>query len=226
MAEINFATIEVSRLVALQNVVNSSDVLRNNALDGLFWRMLDFTQSHAKLNTTFSNELKIAVRVKRFSGNADKLHSALAADVAIFHSGANHFSTRDLSPALRHFLNDSCRLLEPTTLPLANKTPSVPLLTPREPLNRYLQRLLTVEMAPSNSQYIIDLYELWNDYKHRSTLGLHAANWSYKGDAIIKPNLVPPNISGRTNFGQFYVDDFVNKTTSVLLRFAKYVLGH
>ena len=196
-------------------------------LQGTFWRVEDFSQSHAQLNKQFHEELKVAHFEFPKAKSADDLHGALSKhDIQTSISGRDFFSTRLLAPALRHFINDSCRLLEPMVPLLAIKHPSVA-SRPNDSLNRYISRLVSAnERFNFDHEYILDLYELWYDYKHRNTTGLHSTHWQYKNDKIIKAKLSPPR-NLRTPLAKIVnvnIDDFVSATTKKILVFVNTVV--
>ena len=122
-------------------------------------------------------------------------------------------------------VNDSCRLLEPTTSLLKAKFPDIPSHN-NESLGAFLQKVVDANTSLNfNAQLIIELYEVWNDYKHRSTKGLHATGWSYETNIIKKPELALPalnvNISELKNIE---VDEFFKKLNKVFLDYLNFVI--
>jgi hypothetical protein len=198
---------------------------RHEALDGIFFRVQDFSQSYAQLTTQFVEEYSTAWSVFPTSKSVDELHSAVSSRLRPYSTGKNHFTTYDLSPLLRHYVNDSCRLLEPTTSLLKAKFPDIPSHN-NESLGAFLQKVVDANTSLNfNAQLIIELYEVWNDYKHRSTKGLHATGWSYETNIIKKPELALPalnvNISELKNIE---VDEFFKKLNKVFLDYLNFVI--
>lgn len=196
----------------------------------MFWRVMDFSQSRATLVDTFKDEYLAAHVEMPKARSGDKLHGALSQRLRLNESAFNNnrceFSTRDLSPAVRHFMNDACRILEPLRDVLATQYPAVK-IGKKEALNSYLDKLSQAGIQLDfDSHYITELYELWNDYKHRDTKGLHATRWRYENGKIHKPKLAPPATEKTLKMlSGIEVDMFEEKTVAVLLKFAQSVLA-
>lgn len=218
-------TIDLTHLRNLQAYLNSPEVVSQVGLDGLFWRVEDFSQSHAQLNMLFHDELKVAHDAFPRSNTADELHSNVASRIRLNSSGVNSFNSYALSPAVRHFINDSCRLLEPFTVLLASKQPTVSLRR-NESLSTYVEKLKTADVDLNfNDVYLLELYEVWNDYKHRNTRGTHTTSWKFESNQVSKPILRTPQLNRPLiELRDIEVDSFVNKTTEVILDFCTDIL--
>jgi len=194
-------------------------------LEGMFYRVQDFSQSYATLNEQFFLEFRVAQATFPKSNGADELHSNLANELRLHSSGANHFTTYALSPAVRHFVNDSCRLLEPLTPVLALKYPNI---VPRatESLNSYIEKLIASgQPLPFDAQFVIELYEVWNDYKHRGTNGLHASPWSYDSQEVIKPKLSLPKLKvAPIKLSDIEIDELTRLVTEKILELLDFAL--
>lgn len=190
----------------------------------MFHRGQDFTQSHAQLNVIFAKEFKEATVIFPKSDTAEKLHGNLVINLDVYSSGKNHFTTNDLSPALRHFINDTCRLLEPLSLVLAEKYPDVvPGRT--ESLNSYLKKLQdSSKTLGFDVDFIIELYEVWNDYKHRNTKGAYATPWKYENGIVVKPQLeLPPLNITTVKLDSLNIDTFQNETSKKVLELLNFI---
>lgn len=216
-------TIDISKLVDIQTKLRTAPIANHPHLDGIFYRGQDFSRAHAHLNETFFNEFRQAGIAFPESKNADELHSALAGPIEVYSSGKDHFTTRNLSPALRHFINDSCRLLEPFTVLFGQEFRDVQ-LGKHESLNSYLKKLQTHNKVLSfDADFILDLYEVWNDYKHRSTSGVHVTAWRYANNKILKPTLILPTGLPVSGLRGIEVDEFQNQTSSKILDLLNFV---
>lgn len=224
MAVIGY-TIDLSALRDIQTKLYTPPVINHAKLDGIFYKGQDFTQSHAQLNEVFFNEYKEANEVFPKSCTADELHSNLSSKIRVHSSGKDHFTTFNLSPSLRHFINDTCRLLEPFT-PLLADTFSNVTLGRTEALSSYITKLLSNGKTLNfDTDYILELYEVWNDYKHRGTKGVHATAWRFEGNKVIKPTLGLPILSKPIRkLKGLEVDEFQNKTSAAVLEFLNFVI--
>lgn len=205
-------------LMTLQGRIMKPAVLTEPLLQGMVYREQDFTRSHAILNNQFATEYMIAV--EGFSSHSDmdglmnyvtnQLH--LHDSGRIYTLGRDGFTTDSLAPALRHFLNDSCRLLEPLTPFMTKLTGSVK-IDNKNSLISYIGASVENGMATFDAPYITELYELWNDYKHRNTGGLGVSGWARTTTGVGSPRLVLPNDSFKL-LNDMAVSDFVVTTTS------------
>lgn len=216
----------VSTLMDIQSKLYASPLLTHDKLDGIFYRGQDFTQSHAQLNETFFEEHRVASDAFPKSKNADELHGNVANEFQIHSSGQDHFTTVNLSPALRHFINDSCRLLEPFATVLAEIYTDVA-LGRREAFNSYIKRLRAANKQLNfDVDFILELYEVWNDYKHRGTVGVHATPWKYNSGKVIKSKLGLPALEITiAKLADIDVDDFQNQTSVKILELLDFVAG-
>jgi hypothetical protein len=141
---------------------------------GMFERRQDFETSCRGLVSQFATEAALALSFVE-KGYSDPIFLKEVKDKGLqlrMHHD-NGFSTNQLSPALRHFINDYCRILEPIVKLVAAKHPGVPALDRQNryniSFNTYIERLKEV-VLPFDSELFINLYsELWNDYKHSQT---------------------------------------------------------
>lgn len=226
--------LELQSLRDLENFLYSPAISQRSDLDGLHWRLSDFQQSRGVLIGQLIDESRVAENIFPKSQTSDILHGNLAGRLGVRSSGVNTdvngkfirsmFETYKLSPALRHFLNDSCRLLELLTSVLAKRYPHIKL--GQESLSGYIIKVMRAgENIDFDTSYILELYELWNDYKHRSTRGTHATLWQYENGAIEKPKLYPPNLKKQlVILKDIEIDDLITQTTEQILSFSKYLL--
>ncbi len=192
----------------------------------MFHRVQDFTLSHASLMTQFVDEYMLAHIEFPKAKDADELMNAMSKHykkMQVYSLGKDEFTSRELSPALRHFVNDSCRLLEPM-LPLLSVKFSDVIAT--QSLGSYVEKLVTAGKSLAfDSQFIIELYELWNDYKHRETTGLHATAWKYESGKVVNPQLALPKLKKTiVKLKNIDVDSFVYMVDAKILEFVKAVI--
>lgn len=219
-------SIDLQGLRDVQTKINTPPVAVLPELDGMFYRGQDFTQSHANLNEQFFAEYRAANAVLPKAKDADEVHGSIPSVIRISSSGKDHFTTFSLSPALRHFVNDSCRLLEPFTPLLASKYPEIKLRR-RQNFDSYIKDLLNAGNNPSfDSNFIIELYEIWNDYKHRQTRGLQVSPWKYEEGKVIKAKLQTPSELDihLPILKDMEIDEFVNQTTRKILDVLNFVI--
>lgn len=199
-------------LVDIQSKLNTPPAAQMPEFEGMFHRVQDFTLSHANLMTQFVDEYMVAHIEFPRSKDADELMNNVSKQykkMQVHSLGKDHFTSRELSPALRHFVNDSCRLLEPT-LPLLIAMYPGPRIT--RSVGSYIENLVAANNSslPFDTQFIIELYEVWNDYKHRETTGLHATSWRYDKGKVILPQLGLPKLNKPIQkLNNLNVDQFV-----------------
>ncbi len=220
--------VDIGKLRSLQKKIYSPAVLTIPDLECMTSRMQDFTLSHAKLNTQFSVEHHIALTEFPASTGTTDLMSRVSthSEMRVEALGEDHFTSRELSPALRHLLNDSCRLLEPTISFLAAKFPGQRPPRSNESLNRYIIGLQQNQCSlPFDAQFILEIYEVWNDYKHRQTSSLYATSWKYESGSLVKAKLGLPvlNVSIQA-LGDLDIDTFANQTCEKLLEYLDFVI--
>lgn len=213
-------------LVDIQTKLNGLPAREMTELGGMFHRVQDFTLSHANLMIQFVNEYMIAHIEFPRSKDADELMSNVSKEykkMQVYSLGKDHFASRELSPALRHFVNDSCRLLEPMLPLLAARFPDV---KATRSVSSYIEMLVMADKSISfDAQYLIELYEVWNDYKHRETTGLHATAWKYQSGKVIIPQLALPKLNKPIQkLKCIDVDRFVYDTDSNILHFLNFIL--
>lgn len=213
-------------LIDIQTKLNTTPAVQMPELEGMFHRVQDFTLSHANLMTQFVNEYMIAHVEFPRSKDTDELMSNVSKEhkkMQVHSLGKDHFTSRELSPALRHFVNDSCRLLEPTLPLLTAKFPDV---STTRSIGSYIEKLITANKSlPFDSQFIIELYEVWNDYKHRETTGFHATSWRYEKNKVTSPQLGLPKLNKPINkLKDLDVDKFVHHVDVVILSYVDFVI--
>lgn len=210
----------------VQTKLNTLPAAQLDRLEGMFYRVQDFTESHANLNQLFSDEYRVALDILPKSKTADELHSNIAKlKIRPWTTGKNHFTTYNMAPTLRHFLNDSCRLIEPTKHLLFSKFSDIGARR-NESVDTYVKKLVEADKTlVFDADYIIQLYELWNDYKHRRTQGLHTTAWKFESSKIVKPALaLPPLNIEVTKLNNLEVDKFVNLTTEKILEYLNFII--
>lgn len=213
-------------LVDIKTLINTPPLARMSELDGMFFRGEDFSQSYANLTQQYMDEFKIANEAFPSSKDVHELHSFVAHKTRPHSTGDNHFTTYTLSPYLRHYINDSCRLLEPTTPQFVRQHSQLAYLRNRS-LGTYIKELKAANVVmPFDSIFIIELYETWNDYKHRSTKGLHAGAWSYQDNIVIEPKLgLPQSSFVYEKLDKLTVMEFVQTTNKTILAYLKYTFN-
>ena len=205
-------------------------------LKGMFFRAQDFESSTKQLMQCLQSERILALRFAEkgyvgdnFKKEAQKggvrlhMHTRSTNDI-----GYSSFDTYDLSPALRHFLNDYCRILEPLVKLLAQKHTNIPAQNPRRrselvSFNSYLKMLDIASIrTPLDYDYFVSLYgELWNDYKHAESSGVQAGGWSSNGGLITSE---PQLYSDKLNyFKDMLVGEFIEKSLNNMNTLLDYV---
>ena len=213
-------------LMDIQRKLNTPPAIQMPELEGMFHRVQDFTLSHSNLMTQFVNEYMVAHVEFPRSKDADELMGNVSKEykkMQVYSLGKDHFTSRELSPALRHFVNDSCRLLEPLLPLLAAKFPDA--ATTRS-VGSYIEKLVTAgKSLPFDAQYLIELYEVWNDYKHRETTGLHATAWEFEFGKVISPQLALPRLNKQIKkLNNLDVDQFVYGVDTKILQFLNFLV--
>lgn len=212
-------------LIDIQTKLNTLPATQSKELDGMFYRIQDFSESYGRLTTEFVNEYSVAWNILPRAKSIDELHGYVAEKLRPHTTGENHFITYTLSPLLRHYLNDACRLLEPTAPLLKAKFPNIETYD-NESVGPFLCKAMESGVhLEFNAQFIYELYELWNDYKHRNTRGLHVTSWVYKDNTILRPQLALPK--ARIEFVELKnmpVDDFFIKLNKVFLGYFNFVI--
>lgn len=192
-------------------------------LKGMFIRRQDFESSTKQVMHQLSVERVLALRLADRKYNSDAFRNEAEKSGVRLHSysinstGNSGFDTYDLSPTLRHFLNDYCRVLEPLVKLLAQKHTSVLAHNTRRPnetvsFNTYIKRLDAHGIStPLDHTYFIKMYdELWNDYKHAESSGVQAGGWVCCNEAIASE----PKLHSGTlvYFKDMTVKDFIDKS--------------
>ena len=213
-------------LIDIQTKLNTPPAVQMPEMEGMFHRVQDFTLSHANLMTQFVNEYMVAnvefpraKDIDELMGNVSKEYKKMQ----VYSLGKDHFTSRELSPALRHFVNDSCRLLEPMLPLLAAKFPDVRVT---RSIGSYIEKLVAADKnLPFDAQYLIELYEVWNDYKHRETTGLHTTAWKYETGKVISPQLELPRVNKPIQkLNNLDVDQFVYGVDAKILQFLNFLI--
>lgn len=214
----------------LNDITKLTSLLRGGGFSkktpkGFFTRSMDFNSSYNKLARQFRAEYEAASKLLPQSISTDELHQKLnETDLRIHMTSNESFDTYDLSPALRHFINDTCRLLEPLVSVLADCWQ----LDPRNGKDKAgkdkflsLNALIIKAKKDKNITGLIDdnfflaLYEeLWNEYKHMQSMGIGATTWKYENGTIVKPYITGDRISSYKDsyFKKVAIDDFMKLT--------------
>jgi hypothetical protein len=218
-------SIDLQSLRDIQTKLNSGPAVFMPELDGMLHRVQDFSMSHGNLLEQFRDEFLIASIEFPKSKDTDTLMSNVSKhkEMRVYSLGSNHFTSWELAPALRHFINDSCRLLEPMTPLLAAKFQDV---KPTRSLNSYIDRLILANKSLGfDSQFITELYEVWNDYKHRETRGLQTTPWKYESGAVINAKPIFPHLKKPTpKLENLDIDQLVYRTDNKILDFLNYLI--
>jgi len=192
-------------------------------LKGMFFRTQDFESSTKQLMQHLHIERILALKYAEKGYDGDDFKEETQKSNVRIHmrfgnsAGNSSFDTYDLSPALRHFLNDYCRILEPLVKLLAQKHVNVSARNHRRPselisFNRYIKKLDTSGTKTMlDHDYFMNLYdELWNDYKHAESSGVQASGWANDGKFITsEPKLYSSKL---IYFKDMLVDDFIEKS--------------
>lgn len=203
-------------------------------LKGIFFRREDFESSTKQLMGQLHTEHLLASKfVERGYGTDDFKKQAEKSHVRLhMHSvsgvGVSSFDTYDLSPLLRHFLNDYCRILEPIVKLLARKHPAVSAQNARRPaelisFNRYIKKLNDAGIrTPLDYDYFVSLYgELWNDYKHAESSGVQAGGWvSDGGQLLLEPKLYGSEL---TYFKDMHLKKFIEISLDNMNTLLRYI---
>jgi hypothetical protein len=223
-----------SALNAATGKLNGANGHGAGSLNGIFTRRQDFESSTKQLMQQLGSERMLALRfADKGYGGDDFKSKAQESDVRLHmnsasSTGDSSFDTYDLSPALRHFVNDYCRILEPLLKLLAQKHTDIPAQNPRRPtelipFNSYIKKLdNTRTRTPLDHNYFIKLYdELWNDYKHAESSGVQTSGWSSDGKTITsEPKLYSSKL---VYFKDMLVKDFIEKSLKNMSALLDYV---
>jgi hypothetical protein len=111
----------------------------------MFFRVQDFESSSIRLLQQLHKEAFAALKYLGEGSSLVAFSENMKRDGIRLHSHAkDSFDTYDLSPLLRHFLNDACRVLEPTVGLMQRKYPNISARAGNERIasfNEYLKRL-------------------------------------------------------------------------------------
>lgn len=211
-------------LNSLHTLLRSPENSTKKELQGMFFRLEDFSHSFSSFYAVFQPEYFTAHTELPEAKIAQELFNATHEKLNLVMATENEFSTRELSTVLRHFINDACRVLEPLAPLLPAKISD--LKESKQPtFGQYLKMLESKPPEQFNHGYLRELFEVWNDYKHRNTDGTHPTPWKYMNNSVIKPKLVLPGTN--LEFKQLKnidVDDFVQKTTTNMVHAASFLL--
>jgi len=218
-------SVDRSYLIYIQTKLNTPPATDYEELDGMFYRTQDFSESYGRLTSEFVNEYSVAWNILPRAKSIDELHGYIAEKLRPHSTGKNHFATYTLSPSLRHYLNDACRLLEPTAPLLKAKFPGIDTYD-NESVGPFLYKVMKAGIQPTfNAQFIYELYEAWNDYKHRNTTGLNVTSWVYKNNIIIRPLLALPKTKIEfVELKDMPVDDFFINLNKVFRDYLDFVI--
>lgn len=176
-------------------------------------------------NDQFRNEARTSnLRVHTITGNAIKNDTTFESE--------SSFSTRDLSPKLRHFINDYCRVLELLSEMLAEKVWSNNI-----PQRAYLKKGTRIRsfnevigiitdattLTSIDGGFFSDFYDhLWNDYKHdRGTVDISASGWASNNTELTSHPKVYALQSSR--FNEMPVAEFMDLAILKMDRLLDYI---
>lgn len=212
-------------LHAINDVVSALNGVELHKLgmipEGFFFRLRDFETSYKRLVRVYYQEFSVALRLLNKGYSAQKLNDSLKSEgVSIDSNTDSGFQSYELGSLLRHFLNDTCRILEPLTQSLASRFPTVSAVSSRgnvDSFNAYISKLERAGVTSGlNDEYFLALYhELWNDYKHASSSGIQATSWSFQDGNITKSMLSGSRLK---YFKGMAIDDFMNQTLQELMQ--------
>lgn len=207
----------------ITNKLNGAGQHKAGALSGMFFRRQDSESSTKQVMGHLYNERFLALNFaemgyssQEFNSEAEKMNIRPYMRTGDS-TGNSGYSTYDLSPSVRHFINDYCRILEPLVKLLEQKHPTVSAANSyvsgqRVSFNSYLKRLRRSNVAtPLDYDFFVSMYdELWNDYKHAESAGVQAGGWSSDGSGTISdPALYSPVLN---YFKAMSVEDFISKS--------------
>lgn len=216
-------TTDYQTLNEITNRLNGASSHPAGSLRGMFFRREDFESSAKQLMEQLSKERILAlVFAEKGYGGDDFAKEAEKSGVKMHmrsrgSTGDSSFDTYGLSPALRHFINDYCRILEPLVKLLAQKHTNISARNRRRPselisLNTYL-KILNEEsiVMPFDQDHFIKLYEeIWNDYKHAESSGVQASGWLSDGRSIkSEPKLYSSEL---VYFKDMHVEVFIKRS--------------
>jgi hypothetical protein len=196
-------------------------------LHNIAYRVMDFSRSFGSLYDQFYLEYNLANEAFTKSTTSDELRGYLTSPkLGVGSSGKDHFTSEYLASDLRHFVNDCCRLLEYLVPLLMIKFPNsgVKQKTRMPSLNFCITYLNRSDLN-FDVEYITQLYEVWNDYKHRDTSGIAVSPWKYEGGDVLTPSLILPILVIPTpELNGMKIDDFANVTNNKILEFLNFVV--
>jgi hypothetical protein len=203
-------------LVRLVGRLNGADGHKSVNIRGMFFRVQDFETSSRRLLRQLYAEGFAANKHLGKGYEALELAEKLKDDgIRLKTYTSISFDTYDLSPMLRHFINDACRVLEPMVKLLSHKYPAVPSKVGNNrflSFNTYLKHLENrgINTGLANRYFYALYYELWNDYKHAESTGIHAGNWCITNQKLIKE----PILRGERlkYFSTTKIEEFINMT--------------
>lgn len=216
------------------NKLNGANKHPAGKLNGMFFRRQDFESSTKQLMQQLSKERMLALKFAEKGYGDNNFKDAADKDGVRPYtrtkgsSGDSSFNTYDLSPVLRHLLNDYCRVLEPLVRLLAQKHTSVSAQVGKKSSKTmsfitYIKELNKAKIKTGlDHYYFIKLYdELWNDYKHAESSGVQASGWSSDGKTITsEPKLYSNKL---TYFKDMLVKDFTEKSLDNMNALLNYI---
>lgn len=192
-------------------------------IKGMFWRSHDFEGSASQLGRelTVTEDLTDRYKYKGYASQ-DFLEEAKSKGIIFNTHSERGFKTISLDVALRHFINDTCRILEPSTRLLEAKT-GLPKSRSTLSLNGYIKELdaSSISYGFDGAFFIAFYEELWNDYKHAESNGITVGGYSLNdNDEIIYPDVCGDRLvyfKGKT------VDDFFDETLKHVKQFVDFI---
>lgn len=213
---------DLRTLVNIMNQLRGANGSRFHSLNGMFWRSYDFELSTKAVKYQLHHAQILAEQYKEKGYDTDDFKNHAENGSLTLHSRSkNSFSTVSLGVALRHFVNDTCRVLEPSAQLLELKT-QVQKENPKNSLNTYIKQLDRKKVAYGfDGSFFIALYEeIWNDYKHRESSGISAGGFSVQEDNIVHPTISGNDLAKFKNKG---VEEFVDETLMNVQKFVEFV---
>lgn len=226
-------------LIEVSNIIRGvNGGLPNLSFTGMSTRCDDLESSYDLLSGNFINEVRLVLDCIGLDfNNLDFRKKAKDYKVHLHMHGTTRrengeysidFATRELGSALRHYINDYCRILEPLVKLMAEKL-SVNGMDRRNEhyvsFNNYIERLERENIKlPFDSIFIKNIYSIWNDYKHSDSMGPSATEWSFSREKLVST----PNILSLKNtyFEGTMLEDFLETSLVQLCIILQFLMSN
>lgn len=210
-------------LISVMNSLRGAKGSQLHSLKGMFWRSYDFDTSTRQLARELTITEDLTDRFMSVGYLSSGFREEAKSKGIIFNTRSERgFKTISLDVALRHFINDACRVLEASARLLEVKTGS-PRSRDTLSISGYIKELDRDGVSYGfDGTFFIALYEeLWNDYKHAESNGIWAGGYSLDDNNEI----IPPKIYGdRLNFFKDRtVDDFLDDVLENMEQFVDFI---